>query len=293
MVLGLLCALAAAVAFGVGALLQAVVARRETATDGVDPRLLLRLLRYPMYLAVLGLYLAGFALHFVALRTAPLFLAQAVISASVAVTAVLAAQVLGAPFGRVEQVAVLAVCAGLFVLAVAADGHGSVTTTADERMWLLWASLGVAVTGGVVGRFHGETATVLLSMVSGVGYAVVAVAGRVLPSFAPSDLLADPATWALAASGVLAFLFYSTALQRAGVLASTSAVVVMQTAVPAVIGIALLGDTVDSGWGVGAAAAFVVALAGVVVLSSRDTLAEESRSPAAPEAGRAVPGVAP
>ena len=37
----------------------------------------------------------------------------------------------------------------------------------------------------------------------------------------------------------------------------------------------------------------VVALAGVVVLSSRDTLAEESRSAVAPEAGRAVPGVAP
>jgi drug/metabolite transporter (DMT)-like permease len=272
--LGLLCALAAALAFGVGALLQAVSARREQTTAGVDFRLLFRLLRHPMYVGAVVLYLGGFVLHLVALRTAPLFLAQAVISASVAVTAVLAARTVGAPFGRVEQVAVVAVCSGLFVLAVAAESHGTVSTTTGERALLLVAAGLVVVLGQVVGRIHTEWAAVGLSLLSGCGYAVVALAGRVVPDLSVGTLLTDPATYALVVAGVTAFLLYSTALQRAGVLATTSALIVTQTAVPAVVGVVWLGDSVEAGWGVAAVAAFGVAIAGVVALSQRDSLAE-------------------
>ncbi|WP_088290069.1 hypothetical protein [Kineosporia sp. A_224] len=274
MALGLLCALAAALAFGVGALLQAVSARREQTTAGVDFRLLVRLLRHPVYIGAVVLYLGGFVLHLVALRTAPLFLAQAVISSSVAVTAVLAARTVGAPFGRVEQVAVVAVCSGLFVLAVAAESHGTVTTTTGERALLLLAAGLVVVLGQVVGRIHTEWAAVGLSLLSGCGYAVVALAGRVVPDLSVGTLVTDPATYALVIAGVTAFLLYSTALQRAGVLATTSALIVTQTAVPAVVGVVWLGDSVDAGWGVAAVAAFGVAIAGVVALSQRDSLAE-------------------
>ncbi|WP_088317375.1 hypothetical protein [Kineosporia sp. R_H_3] len=274
MALGLLCALAAALAFGVGALLQAVSARREQTTAGVDFRLLVRLLRHPVYIGAVVLYLAGFVLHLVALRTAPLFLAQAVISSSVAVTAVLAARTVGAPFGRVEQVAVVAVCSGLFVLAVAAESHGTVTTTTGERALLLVAAGLVVVLGQVVGRIRTEWAAVGLSLLSGCGYAVVALAGRVVPDLSVGTLVTDPATYALVIAGVTAFLLYSTALQRAGVLATTSALIVTQTAVPAVVGVVWLGDSVDAGWGVAAVAAFGVAIAGVVALSQRDSLAE-------------------
>ena len=68
MAIGLVCALGAAVAFGVGALLQAISARREAVTDGLDLRLLVRLLKHPVYLAAVGLYLLGFVLHLVARR---------------------------------------------------------------------------------------------------------------------------------------------------------------------------------------------------------------------------------
>jgi len=285
---GLVCAIGAAVAFGFGALLQAVVARREEATERLDPRLLLRLLRHPAYSAVLVLYLGGFALHFVALRTAPLFLAQAIISSSVAVTAVLAAATIGAPFGPVERVSVVAVCAGLFVLAVGAGGHGDVATTTGQRALLLAVTGAIVILGVVVGRFHGETASLGLSLLSGSGYAVVALAARMLPSYDPVSLVTDPATYALVVSGVVAFLLYSTALQRAGILASTSAVVVTQTAVPAAVGVALLGDTVQAGWALPAVVAFAVAMAGVVVLSVRDTLSGAAR--AVPEGVAVAPG---
>ncbi len=273
---GLLSALAAAVAFGVGALLQAMAARREPATSGVDLRLLFRLLRHPAYVVAVLLYLSGFLLHLVALRTAPLFLAQAVISSSVAVTAVLAARVVAAPFGRVEQVAVVGVCVGLFVLAVAADSHGQVSTAPGERSLLLVSAAAVVGLGWLVGRFHGEAASTVLSLLSGCGYAVVAVAARVVPDLDPGTLVRDPATYALVVSGPVAFLLYSTALQRAGVLVTTSALVVTQTAVPALVGVALLGDQVRAGWGVGAVLAFGLALTCVYTLARRDSLAEPS-----------------
>jgi drug/metabolite transporter (DMT)-like permease len=272
--IGVLAALGAAIAFGIGALLQAIAARREQATSGVDLRLLIRLLRHPVYVFAVLLYLAGFGLHLVAIRTAPLFLAQALISSSVAVTAVLAARVLRAPFGRVEQVSVAVVCAGLFVLAVAAESHGDVTTTIGQRTVLLVATVALVLLGWLVGRLRGEAAATALSLLSGCGYAIVAVSARLLPSLDLATLVSDPATYALVVSGVGAFLLYSTALQRAGVLVTTSALVVTQTAVPAVVGVALLGDTVASGWGAAAAAAFVVALGGVLVLARRDSLAE-------------------
>lgn len=284
MALGLVCALGAAVAFGVGALLQAVAARREQQTAGLDFRLLLRLLRHPSYTAAVLLYLVGFVLHLVALRTAPLFLAQAVISSSVAVTAVLAARALGSPFGGVERAAVIAVCGGLFVLAEAASSHGEVTTTSTERSLLLAATAVIIALGQVVGRIHTEWAAVLLSLLSGLGYAVVALAGRVLPDLSVSTLVSDPATYALVASGVTAFLLYSTALQRAGVLATSSALIVTQTAAPAVVGVLWLGDTVATGWGLAAIGAFGVAIAGVVVLARRDSLVE-----GIPQASQPVP----
>jgi drug/metabolite transporter (DMT)-like permease len=271
---GVTAALGAAVAFGVGALLQAIAARSESTTPGVDLRLLLRLLRHPAYVAAVVLYLGGFGLHLVALRSAPLFLAQAVISSSVAVTAVLANRVLDAPFGPVEQVGVLAVCAGLFVLTVSADSEGDVTTTSGQRVLLLVATGLVVVLGWAVGRFHSEAASIVLGVLAGCGYAVVAVSARVIPSLDVATVLRDPASYALVVSGVVAFLLYSTALQRAGVLSTTSALVVTQTAVPAVIGVALLGDSVRSGWWPAAAAAFAVALGAVVVLARRDTLTD-------------------
>lgn len=277
---GLVSALGAAVAFGVGALLQAVAARREAPTAGVDVRLLIRLLKHPVYIGAVVLYLAGFVMHLVALRTAPLFLAQAVISSSVAVTAVLASTVLGAAFGRVEAAAVVAVCTGLFVLAVAAQSHGDVTTTAGQRSVLLVATAVVVVLGQAVGRVHTEWAAVVLSLLSGAGYAIVAVSARVLPDLSIGTLVTDPATYSLCIAGVMAFLLYSTALQRAGVLATTAALIVTQTAVPAVVGVLLLGDSVQAGWGVAAVGAFGVAVAGIVTLSRQDTVGEMEARPA-------------
>jgi len=245
--LGLLAGLGSAAAFGVAAVLQAVTALREPTTPGVDPLLLVRQLRHPTFVAAMALNLVGFALHLLALRSLPLFLAQALVSASVVVTAVLGARVLGAHLRRTELVAVGALVAGLALLTSSASTVGIVEPPIGTRALLLVAVVAVAVTGAAVGRLHGPVGASLLGLVSGLGFAVTALASRVLPGLAPSVLVVEPAAYALLVGGPLAALLYTTALQRGSVLTATSTVVLGQTVVPALVGVLALGDRLRPG----------------------------------------------
>lgn len=277
-------AFAAAVAFGVAAVLQAVAARREPPVRGVDPLLLVRLLRHPPFLSALALNLLGFLLHLSALRTLSLYLAQAVISASVAVTALLSARVLGVAPRRRDLLAVLSVCAGLALLTATATEAG--TTVVDGAgPALLVAAGAVAVAGVLAARAPGPTGAALLGLVAGLGFAVVAVSGRVLPGLAPATLLRAPAAYALVLGGALAFLLYATALQRAGVLAATAPLVVAQTVVPAAVGLAVLGDRLPARAAPLAGAGLLLAVTGSALLARYDphALATEPERAAAGE----------
>jgi drug/metabolite transporter (DMT)-like permease len=95
MLLGLFAALASSVCYGVATVLQAVAARAAPRTGGVDPRLLLRLLRRAPFLAGILLDAVGFALQILALRRIPVFLAQTALAANLAVTALVGVPVLG------------------------------------------------------------------------------------------------------------------------------------------------------------------------------------------------------
>ena len=270
MLLGLIAAVSAAGAFGGAAVLQAVAARRESGGAGVDPRLLLRLLRHRAFLAALALNLLGFALHVTALRTLPLFLTQAIIASSVVVTAVVGAHVFSVAPRRVEYAAVLAVCVGLALLTATAS-HGG-TTTADPAVGaaLLPVTAMVGAAGLLAGRLPGPIGAALLGLVSGLGFAVVAVAGRVLPDLSPIALVRQPATYALLLSGALAFLLYAVALQRAAVMTATSWLVLAQTVAPAAVGVLALGDEVRPGGAGLALAGIALAVGGAAALARYD-----------------------
>ena len=270
MTAGVAAALGAAVMFGLAGALQAQAAQQEATTPGLDARLLLRLLRYPTFVAAIVLNLTGFAGHLLALRSAPLFLVQALVASSVAVTAVLVSWWWHIGLGRAGVAAVVALCAGLALVTSAARESGTPTTTAAQRSWLLVAVAALALAGWAAGRRHGPWGAALLGLLAGCGYALVALSGRVLPTLIPADLVAEPATYALAGAGVLAFLLYSTGLQRGAVLTSTSAMIVTQTSVPAVAGVLLLGDGVRQGGAWAAVAGFAVAVAGTLTLTRRD-----------------------
>jgi len=264
--LGLAAALAAAVVFGGSSILQAVGSRRVSSSSGFHVRTVGRLLRQPAFVAAVLLNLLGFVLHLIAVRALPLFLAQAGIAASLAVTALLAVRFFHDRLSSAEWGAVAAVCLGLALLTAAAGETGEDRATGPMSV-ALFAVVAVMVAGGLAAsRARGLASAAVVSLLAGLGFANTALAARLLPELSVSSVLGSPVAYALPLSGVLAFLLYSLALQRSSVTVATAPMIVLQTALPAVVGMLLLGDMVRSGWAVGALVGFVLTAAGSVAL---------------------------
>ncbi|MEV8610657.1 DMT family transporter [Amycolatopsis sp. NPDC051373] len=267
MVWGLLCALLSAVAYGVASVMQAVAAKATPdAGAGVDPRLLLRVLRQWKYVAGLGLDVLGFVAQIAALHVLPLFVVQATQAASLAVTAV-AARVFGVRLGAREWAAVVVVCAGLALLGSSAQSEGSDQVGLGFRLALAGAVVVLGLAGIAAGKAGRRVRTPALGLVAGLCFGLVAVAGRIIPSLAPLDLLTDPALYLVAVSGGMAMLFYATALQRGSVTTSTAMMVLGETVLPSLIGVVLLGDRTRPGFVIVAVTGFVLAVTAALALA--------------------------
>ena len=271
MLLALLLAFAAAAAFGAAAVLQAMASAGTQDAGGLDPRLLVRLVRKPTFLGSLALNVVGFSLHIVALQSLPLFLVQAVIASSVAVTALLSVRVFGVPLVRSQWVAVAVVLLGLALLGPSASAGEAVPADRALELGLVAVLAVLAVLGVAVGRVPGSAGAVLLGLLAGGGFGVVAICARLLPDLSPLVLLRSLVFYVLLAAGALAFLLYSTAMQRGSATTTTAAMVITQTAVPALAGVLLLGDEVRAGFGVLAVGGFALALAGAVALGRAES----------------------
>ncbi|MHB2022799.1 MAG: hypothetical protein ACYCO3_05660 [Mycobacteriales bacterium] len=292
---GLLGAFLAAFAYGVGTILQTVGARRTERTERVDVRLLWRLAHSLPFLAGLGCDLAGFLLSLAALRSLPLFVVQAIISASLAVTALLAGLLLGYRLSLRDWTAVAVVTAGLSLLATAAGPQHPAMVAFRYRLLLLVgvaalaavaASAGRAISGRALGGWA-------LAVLAGLAYGCAGIGARVLhhPD-SVRGLVGDPATWAMVGSGLLAVLLYATAVQRASVTLVTGTVTVAETIFPAVVGVALLGDRPRPGFMLLAALGFALTVLGAVglarygELSPAEGAALSTREVAGPVANR-------
>ena len=281
MVMGLLGALGAAVCYGAASILQALAARRERTAVGLDPRLLLRLAKSWQYLLGLGLDGFAFLLSIVALQTMPLFAVQAIVSSFLAITAVLGAIFLKMPLTRRDKVALTVVIGGLIMVGMSAAEDEAVAVSSGERWGILVAALVLGAIAVPLGRVEGVKGAAALGAVAGLGFGAVAVAARVLPRITWdtlfSDLgalLRDPATYALAVAAVVALLSYSTALQRGTVTQATAPLVVGETVVPALVGVAMLGDVPREGWAWVAVVGFALAVGGALALAGHGDIAE-------------------
>jgi drug/metabolite transporter (DMT)-like permease len=274
----LVAAIVAALCYGIAAVMQAVAVRAAsrrtpdggppgTALGSVDPGLVVRMLRQWRFVASLGLDLIGFLAQLVALRRLPLFAVQAMVAGNLAVTAVLAAWLINVQLAWREWLAVAGVVVGVGLLGASAGAEGATAVGAPFKLALLLAVAGVGVAGVLASRLRRPARTPALGAVAGLGYGVVAVAARVLPGYSPAELIRDPAAYVVVAGGVVSFMLYATALDNGSVTVATAAVVLAETAPPALIGILFLGDHTRPGLTVLAAAAFVVAVTCAVLLA--------------------------
>lgn len=272
MLVSLAAALIAAVCYGLGAVMQAIAVRassRRPAADAasVDPGLVFRMLRQWPFLVSLLIDLFGFTCQVFALRRLPVFEVQAIIAANLAVTAVLAAWLMRVTLRLREWLAVLAVVIGVGLLGSSSGSQGAAVVGADFHLALIVSLAAIALGGLAAARLPSHVRTPVLGAVAGLGYGVLAVCARILPSFAPDNLVRSPAAYTLAAAGIVSFFLYATALESGGVTVATASVILAETIPPAVVGILWLGDTTRPGWGALAAVGFVLALASAIALA--------------------------
>ena len=280
MILALLCAIGAMVLFGMAAVLQALATSRASDGDVLNPRLLLHLASQGTFLAAVGVNVLGFALHITALQSLPLFLVQAVIAGSVAVTALLSVRVFRTRLVPGQWAAVGLVVLGLVLLAPTATDGGQVSVGTTAVVLLLGAVAVVMLTAAAVRHVPGAVGTVLLGLLAGTGFGIVAVCARLLPEISLA-LLRSPFPYVLVLAGGTAYVVYSAAMQRGSVTTATAAMVITQTVVPAVVGLQV-GDSVREGFVLLAVAGFALALAGALGLGRFEQAAPAQVAAGAP-----------
>jgi drug/metabolite transporter (DMT)-like permease len=259
-----------AVCYGVATALQA----RAASTGS----LLQVLRRWPFLLGIL-LDIAGFGAQLLALRYRPLYVVQAAQAGNLAITAVVCVPLLGIRLRARQWTAVLAVCAGLALLGASSGPEGATTASQRIRLALLFAAILLGVAAVLAARLDPPSGPRVQGAVAGLGFGLTALAARSLSSFTPTALLRDPAAYALAISGVCAFLSFAAGLQR-GVVTTIAALTVLgETALPAALGITLWHDHTRPGWAVPAALGFALAMAGALTLSSYAEPEPPTRTP--------------
>src|SRR5215472_16690053 len=213
MLVSLLAALLSAFCYGVAAVMQAISVRAasrrpaaEAAAGGmVDPGLVVRMLRQGPFLASILIDLIGFIGQIVALRRLPLFAVQAIIASNLAATAVFAAWLMKARLSGREWLAVAGVVLGVGLLGSSAGAQGASSVGWAFQLGLIIAVAGVAVVGVAAARLPNPARTPTLGAIAGLGYGVLAVSARILPGFTPAQLVRNPATYTLAAAGIVSF----------------------------------------------------------------------------------------
>jgi drug/metabolite transporter (DMT)-like permease len=268
MTLALLAVAAAAVCSGSAAVLQAYAVTRLPTATAVSAGFVVRLARSPYYLLALALVALGFVLSIVALRSLPLFVVQAGRASSLAITAVLSVLVLRTRLRVPEVVAVIGIGIGLVVVALTAGPQQPAVVGTAARFALLGVVAGLALAAAATLRIRSPArAGLLLAVLAGCCFGVLALGARLLQGFAPATLLADPAAWAMGGAGVLGLLLGALALQRASVVGVTAAMVATETLLGAVLGMLVCGDRPSDGLLVPAAGGFVLVLAGALALA--------------------------
>ena len=296
MLASLIAAVVAALFYGIAAVMQAVAVREasnralaDSAGGGVDPGLIPRMLRQWRFVASLCLDTLGFLAQLVALRRLPLFAVQAMVASNLAVTAVFASLLIGVALSWREWLAVSGVVAGVGLLGSSAGPEGASQAGAVFKLALIVAVAGLGLCGLAAARLRDPVRTPLLGVVAGLGYGVLGIAARVLNGFEPLSLARDPAAYAVAAAGIVSFVFYATALEGGSVTVATAAVVLAVTLPPAVIGVMFLGDMTRPGLEPAAIAGFLLAVASAVMLARFGEAEHAARgAPEQPLAGAAT-----
>jgi drug/metabolite transporter (DMT)-like permease len=276
--------LLAAVLYGAGAAVEQRQAAAAPASSAGRPRLLLLLVRQPLWLLGLAAQFGGFAAHAVALRSGPLATVQMLVALELVVAVVIVRCWSGRPLSRYSWPSALTVVAGIAIfLVVTSSGHHQAT----HPNYVGAAGLGAIVTGGgalvavVAGlRAAGRGRAVLLAVAAGLADACSAVVTMAFSHVASHGLVATGTSWpvyAVVVCGIGNVLLTQTAYQTGQPMVTLPIIAAVTPVASVAIGIGLLGETPQTGVAGAVAAAFAVLMTSLA-------LARLARSTPHPEA---------
>ncbi len=255
-VVGICCALGAAVAYGSASVLQSVGVRRAGSAGAV--------VRDPLYLIGLCLDGGGFVVAVIALQFLPLFLVQSMVATSVVWTALLGV-LIGSHLGRSGWIGLAVAMVGLILLGLGAAAEGGRELSAGWR-WVLLACAAPILAIGLLG--HRRKAPSTVAFAAGLAFSLVAVNARSLEFPHPIwHLLGDPSLWALAANGIAGTVLFAMAVEIGMVTRISAVTFTTETVLPSAVGLLFLGDTVRTGFWPVAGLGFVLAVGGAIALS--------------------------
>jgi drug/metabolite transporter (DMT)-like permease len=293
MLLGFVTTLLATVCYSVASVLQAVGSRRLPAERQPGLRLLRSVAQSRHFLMGTALDVAAFGLVAIALHRLPLFVVQASTGGSLAVTAAAAVWLLGARLTRRDVAGIAAVAVGLGLLALSSGPEGSRVASRGFHLGLLVATGVLALVSLPLGRLHGRAVTAALGLLSGTAFGAVSLSVRVLDHSSAAAMATDYATYAVVVGGLCGYLCYALALQRGSVTVATAAVILGETLLPGLIGVALLGDRARPGAAWSAVAGFVLAVGGTFVLARFGEVELDQAQPPGGGSRRAVAAMPP
>ncbi|MUL78578.1 hypothetical protein [Mycolicibacterium sp. CBMA 226] len=280
MLIGVIAALVACFSYGTASVLQSHAARRggEAAVTAPTFRSTVTAILAPLFLVGMLLDALGFLGSLVSARLIPLFLSQTIMSANLAVTAVLSVLVLGVHLRARDWVAIAIVLAALCVLGFSAGELGTEVPGRHMHWSVLAVSVLIFVFGVVLVRVLGKKAAVPAGLIAGILYGAMAVAVRITHGLDPFHwhaLVSDPAAWAVLIAGGGGFYLFTVALQIGSVNGVAAALVMGETVIPGVVGVLLLGDVAKPGLGWLVGVAFATAVAGAVAIAIFGAAEEE------------------
>jgi drug/metabolite transporter (DMT)-like permease len=292
--LAVVLALAAAGCYAVGWVLQQREAAAQAEQPSLSPRLLLHLLRRPLWLLGIVSMVAGNLLQAAALAVGSLTLVEPVL-----VLSLLFALPLGAAWSRQrlhlgEWAAAVAVSVGV-ALALVIGGLGGATRVGIPVHWALAGSATSLATAAIVAagtRVEGAARATLFATAAGMLFGLQDATTKslfeALKGAEPAAVLTSWQSYAVVLTAVYGLLLSQDAYKSAALPASLPALTVGEPIVGVAVGVAVLGEHVNTSGPalVGELAALVLMVWGTHALAKSPLVLAEQREPEHEPVGR-------
>ena len=293
-------AVAGAASFGLASAVQQRATKQVPTTGTLDPRLLLELVRRPVWVLGIGTVIVGLSLQLVALAYGPLVLVQPLLVTGVLFGAVFSALLAHRRVDRLVVLGALGAVAGLSAFLVLARPTGGSNQLEQDG----WALLPLAIVLGVTvlvclaaaSRYDGAVQVAALAAATGVLYGLTAGLMKVVTSQfrsgGPTEVFTHPVLYVVCAIGPMGFLLSQNTFQHGTLIAPALAIItIVDPLVGVAIGVSWLGEQVNSSPAVlaGELIAVLVIMGSVGLLAHRGTQLRREME-RAPQRGPAVWG---